>query len=95
MTTVDTAQATLAPAPEVLFQNLGGEGVALNLASGKYYGFDDIATRMWTLLAEHGAVPPALDALLAEYAVERPQLARDLDDFVERLVNDGLLATRQ
>ncbi len=94
MTTVDMTQTTFAPAPEVLFQDLGGEGVALNLASGAYYGFDEVATRMWTLLAAHRAAPATLDALLAEYAVERPQLARDLDAFVERMVNDGLLATQ-
>jgi len=93
MTTVDTTQATLAPAPDVLFQNLGGEGVALNLASGKYYGFDAVATRMWTLLIAGASVPQVLAALSAEYDVAQPQLAHDLDVFIERLVRDGLLAT--
>ncbi|MEJ5198971.1 MAG: PqqD family protein [Anaerolineae bacterium] len=94
MTPSETSQATLTVPADVLFQRLGDEAVALNLASGKYYGFDDVATRMWTLLVAHGAAAPALDALLAEYEVERSQLERDLNAFIERLVRDGLLVAQ-
>jgi hypothetical protein len=87
-------QTTLFPAADVLFEDLHGEAVALNLTSGKYYGFDDVATRMWTLLAAGKSRPQAVDALLAEYAVERPQLERDLDAFVAQLARHGLLAAQ-
>ena len=40
--------------PEALFQELDGETVLLNLQSERYYGLDDVGTRMWQLLAENG-----------------------------------------
>jgi hypothetical protein len=94
MITSAEQQARFQVPADVLFQNLGEEGIALKLASGKYYGFDEIATRMWTLLVAGASVPQALDTLSAEYDVAQPQLAHDLDAFIERLVRDGLLATQ-
>jgi hypothetical protein len=76
---------------DVLFRDLDGEGVALNLASGKYYGFDAVAARMWNALVVGGSVSQALAVLAAEYDVAPPQLAHDLDAFIARLVDEGLL----
>jgi hypothetical protein len=76
----------------VLFRELDGEAVLLSLGSERYYGLDEVGTRMWLLLAEHGAIPPAYDALLAEYEVAEDQLRRDLLDLVEKLVAEELLA---
>jgi len=94
MTVSVMVRAALTPAPDVLFQDLGGEAVALDLTHGKYYGFDDVATRMWTLLAGGGTRAQVIETLLAEYAVERPQLERDVDALVGQLVRDGLLVAQ-
>ncbi|MBC7233754.1 MAG: PqqD family protein [Chloroflexi bacterium] len=76
---------------DVLFRDLGGEAVLLNLQSGKYYGLDEVGTRMWSLLVQHGKVRQAYDALLAEYDVSEERLQEDLLDFVDELVSHGLL----
>ena len=76
----------------VLFRELGGESVMLSLSSSSYFGLDEVGTRMWGLLTEHGRVEPAFRALLDEFDVEEDKLRQDLCDLVEKLVASGLLA---
>src|SRR5215217_6427095 len=77
--------------PEALFQELEGETVLLNLESERYYGLDDVGTRMWQLLAENGDVGAAYTQLLQEYDVEAEQLEADLGTLIGRLAEAGLL----
>ena len=76
---------------EALFQELEGETVLLNLQSERYYGLDDVGTRMWQLLAENGDVAAAAAQLLKEYNVEAAQLESDLATLIGRLAEAGLL----
>jgi len=63
----DTLPSQVQIPTEVLFQELEGESVLLNLQSERYYGLDDIGTRLWQLLAENGDVAAACEQLLKEY----------------------------
>jgi hypothetical protein len=76
---------------DVLFRDLDGEAVVLNLKTGKYYGLDEVGTRMWALLAQHGQVEPVYQALLAEYDVAGERLQLDLLGFVDELASHGLV----
>jgi len=76
---------------DVLFREVAGEAVLLNLATGKYFGLDAVGTRMWALLAEHSQVAPAYHALLAEYDVSADQLRHDLLTLVDNLSANALL----
>lgn len=78
-------------APGVVFREVGGEAVLLDLASQRYFTLDAIGTRMWALLAEHGSPEEARRRLLAEYEVAEEELARDLDELIERLAAEGLV----
>jgi hypothetical protein len=79
-------------APEhVLARELDNESVLLNLESGTYFGLDEVGTRMWSLLTQHGRFEPVVRALLEEYDVSEAQLRQDLADFVEELVFRKLL----
>jgi hypothetical protein len=79
--------------PNVLFQDLGGESVLLNLANDQYYGLDEVGTRIWQLLAVDGDVAGAVTRLHTEYEgqVDGTTLRRDVDDLIDRLVSAGLL----
>ncbi len=77
--------------PDALFQELEGEAVLLNLQSERYYGLDDVGTRMWQLLAVNGDVAAAYAQLLQEYDVEAAQLEADLAALIDRLAEAGLL----
>jgi hypothetical protein len=82
--------------PNVLFQELQGESVLLNLDNDRYFGLDDVGTRMWHLLSEHGDVVTVLQHLLTEYAgeVDEPTLRRDLADLISGLCAAGLVTVQ-
>ena len=75
----------------VMFRDLDGEAVVLELESCRYFGLNETGTRMWLLLREHGEVGPALRVLLDEYDVPEDRLRTELLGFVESLVSQRLL----
>jgi hypothetical protein len=86
-----TLESRISVPEDVLFRDLDGEAVVLNLTSGKYYGLDETGTRMWTLLAQHGRIDAAFKDLLDEYEVTEEQLRQDLLNLVDELAVHGLL----
>lgn len=92
MTTLDTR---VRPGSKVLFRDLGGEAVLLEPESGKYYGLNELGTRIWSLLQQHGQVDPTYRALLDEYDVPEDRLRGDLLGFVQVLTDRGLLETHE
>ena len=78
-------------ANEVLFREIEGECVLLNLRSGKYFGLDTIGARMWALLSEHPQVEDVLRALVDEYDVDEERLTHDLLDLVDQLAAQDLV----
>jgi len=82
--------STRVTVPEsVLFRDLDGEAVLLETATGRYYGLNEVGTRMWSLLQRHGEIEAAYQDLLGEYQVPAHELQQDLLDFV------GLLTSRR
>jgi hypothetical protein len=79
---------------DVLLNKVGEETVLLNLESGRYFGLDEVGTRMWEALTDSGSIQAAYDLLLREYDVEAEALEKDLTDLVDQLVDKGLLETR-
>lgn len=76
---------------DVLFQEVSGETVLLDLASEQYFGLDSVGTRIWALLNEGAAADAVVDTLLGEYEVERATLAADVDELLARLAEAGLI----
>jgi hypothetical protein len=79
---------------DVLVQELEGESILLNVASGRYYGLDEVGSRMWQAVTSAGCLQAAHESLLAEYDVDADRLQRDLQQLVETLVEHGLLEVR-
>lgn len=77
--------------PEVLFRELDGEAVILDLATERYYGLDEVGTRMWQLLEEHGQTAPVIAQLLAEYDVDEEKVSADLAELIDKLAEAGLI----
>jgi hypothetical protein len=76
---------------DVVFRDLAGEAVILNLASGTYFGLDPVGTRIWHLIGELGSPGKIVEALLSEYEVDEKQVRRDVDDLIEKLIAKGLV----
>jgi hypothetical protein len=70
--------------PDVAFQDLRGEAVIVDLASGNYFGLNEVGTRVWQLVDEGHEEPTIVDILTSEYEADRATIARD----VARLLDD-------
>jgi hypothetical protein len=77
--------------PDVLFQEVGGEAVLLDLKSESYFGLDDVGMRIWQLLQEQGSLRAVFDRMLAEYDVDPARLEADLLKHVGELADAGLV----
>ena len=86
-----TPTQRIAVPKDVLVSQIGGETVLLNLVTERYFGLDDIGTRMWVALTTSDSVQAACELLLDEYNVARDQLWHDLLDLVEQLRSRGLI----
>ena len=91
MKTRPTLLNTIRIPPDVLFQDVGGEAVLLDLAGGSYFGLDDVGTRIWQLFVEHGSLQLVQQIMLEEYAVEPTRLEDDLLELVGGLADAGLV----
>jgi len=76
---------------DVLISNLQEESVILNLDSERYFGLDDVGTRMLSVLATSDSIEAAYNLLLREYDVDAEMLRQDLLALVENLVDQGLV----
>ncbi len=76
---------------DVLFRELEGELVLLNLKTGVYFGLDPVGTRIWHLIREHRSLEKVLDSLVEEHDVTEAQCARDLLSFVAMMQDKGLV----
>ena len=76
----------------VVFRDLQGELVLLNLTTGVYFGLDRVGTRIWNLLETGQTLSQVLSLLLEEYAVTEAQGRQDLECFISQMLEKGLMA---
>jgi hypothetical protein len=76
---------------DVLISRLQEESVLLNLDNERYYGLDDVGTRMLFVLTSADSVQSAWLQLVDEYDVDSEVLRQDLVSLVERLLEQGLV----
>jgi hypothetical protein len=79
------------PASDVMFRMVGDEIIMLNLKTELYLGCDAVGTRMWAALIKSDSIQAAYELLLTEFDVEAGQLRRDLEEFVGKLLKQGLI----
>ncbi|MDX1999567.1 MAG: PqqD family protein [Thermoanaerobaculia bacterium] len=86
-----TAGRRYAVSESVLFRELQGEAVLLEIESGVYFGLNEIGSRIWNLLVAHGDLERVLTDLLDEYDVSEKRLRADLEAFLATLVERQLV----
>ena len=85
---------SVVPSPEVLVQELDGEAVLLNLESERYFGLDDVGTRVWQHLLEHRRLDQVCAELLKEYDVDESTLRADVLRLVQELIEAGIVSVQ-
>lgn len=76
---------------DVLFRELEGEGVMLNVKTGIYFGLDPVGTQIWQLMNQHRRFDKILTAMQAKYEVHEQRLQDDLLRFINSLRQNGLI----
>ena len=76
---------------DVLISKLQEESVILNLDSERYYGLDDVGTRILSVLTTSESIEAAYETLVKEYDVDAQVLRHDLIELIENLSKQGLI----
>jgi hypothetical protein len=87
--------STISISPDVMVRKVGEESVLLDLKTERYLGLDDVSARFWDLLTGGGSIQSAYETLLTEFEVDPERLRKDLDDFVQELIQFGLVEQSQ
>ena len=75
----------------VVWRDLDGEIVILNLTSGVYFSVDGVGTRIWTLISEQVATEEIIGKLISEFDVEETRLRNDMEALFQELASQGLI----
>ena len=86
-----TLDTILTRSSEVLFQEVGGEAVLLDLASEQYFGLNPVGTRIWDLLDGQPPLGAIQNVLCAEYEVDPTLIGKDLLALADALTRAGLV----
>jgi hypothetical protein len=82
---------TLRLSPDVVFRDLEGEAVILDLARGRYFGLNAVGTRIWLLLERGTPLDAIVTVLTDEYEADRTQIEQDVASLVAELSSRGLI----
>lgn len=76
---------------EVFANEIDGEVVMMNIQTGKYYGLDDVGTRIWEMMKEEIQVQQIIRQLLKEYNVSEQECAQDVMQLLSDLEQNQLI----
>jgi hypothetical protein len=85
---------TVTVSENVVFREVDGETVLLDLGSGVYFGLNATGTRIWQLLKQ-GSLRTILDLLKQEYDMPSEALKGDVLQLVQRLYEKNLVSIIQ
>jgi hypothetical protein len=89
-----TKDARVRRSREVLHRDLQGEAVLVDLGSGKFFGLDEVGTRVWDGMESETTVDALVDRVVAEFEVSRPRAEKDLHALLRDLARRGLVKVR-
>ncbi len=75
----------------VVWRNINGEIIALNLSSGSHYTFNKIGSLIWLLLEKKVPTEEIILQASHEFSVPRDQIKEDVLSFFRNLKQEGLI----
>jgi len=86
-------RTTVRVSDDVMFRDLDGEAILLDLAGEAYFGLNEVGTCMWHAATSGGTLGDAVQSLLPQFDVDEATLTRDMLALFEDLVSRGLVTT--
>lgn len=78
-------------AKNVLVQKIDDEMVLLNVGDERYFSLDRVGVGFWEVLTDSMTFEETVEELEKKYDVDGKTLAHDLSQFIDELLNAGLL----
>jgi hypothetical protein len=76
---------------DVLDTEIDEQTVMMDIDQGRYFGLNQTGTRIWTLLSQPIVIGDLCGRLTEEFDISREQCEQQLIDFLENLLDRGLL----
>lgn len=86
-----TESSIVARNQEHLSTPVGEDQVILDTKSNKYFGLENVASRIWALTENSIAVEAIIETLIEEFEVDRETLSQDCISFICDLESRGLV----
>jgi hypothetical protein len=77
--------------PNVLSRKVGEETVLVQLDRNEVFALNVTGARFWELLSSGSSRAEAVDTMLIEFEVTRPELESEVESLVDELVAKGLV----
>ncbi|MBN4059033.1 PqqD family protein [Endomicrobium sp. AH-315-J14] len=76
---------------DVLSRVIDGDAVLLDLASGTYFGLNEVGSRVWELISAGSTVGDVRTTIHSEFEVDQATLDADLEELFTSLTAKGLI----
>lgn len=86
-----TLDSTISLRDDVEIIRVDDATIVTDAAAGDFYGMELIAGRIWELLPRGGNVAALCDTLMNEYHVDRETCERDVLEFLNDAMSQGLI----
>ena len=83
--------AAMRPAAHVAVADMEGEAVLLNISTGVYFSLNQVAARIWRLIAHGSSVDAIVQTLMDEFDVGEERLRGDVAETIHQLSAHGLI----
>ncbi len=77
--------------PQVIYENIDGEVVLINLQHGTYYSTDQVGTEMWSMVEAGLTASEIATAILARYEGDPADVADGVAAFLRELQSEELI----
>lgn len=95
MDSIFLKNGSILPHPDVVWREVDGEVVLLNVVTGQYFGLDSVGSQVWMLLQSAGPKGLNLQGLCglvtAQFEVDSATAERDLSTLISELLAQQLL----
>lgn len=76
---------------DILFRELEGEAVLLNIQTGIYFGLDPLGTKIWQLFQKKYSIEEVSKSIRNDYEVDAQSCREDILNFTASLQKNGLI----
>ncbi|HET8711638.1 MAG TPA: lasso peptide biosynthesis PqqD family chaperone [Spongiibacteraceae bacterium] len=86
-----TASSIVQRHPEIIATQADQDIVMVSLATGYYYGISEVGRDIWNAIEEPKRVSDLINDLTRNYEIDAQSCERETLEFLEELINEGLV----